>query len=221
MTTFLEEEKRCAVCGERSKHTVVASTSVFGSSDLDTRPPELERATLPWRVQTCPCCGYCAPDLSESIEKAAEVVQRDSYQQQLKSEEFPRLANAFLCLSMIHENVGDFVSAGWDTIHASWACDDGGAEAGAIKCRKMAVDRLLRARERGQSFSKIVGAEEAVIADLMRRSGQFKPALEICEEGLRRGPEELIASILNFQKKLIEESDVGCHTVDEAVEGQG
>lgn len=86
---------------------------------------------------------------------------------------------------------------------------------GARKCRKKAVALLLKAREIGQEFAEEIGAEEAILVDLLRRLGQFELALKIANEGLKKKPEKIIADILRFQKILISKSDVSCHTTAE------
>jgi len=63
MTTLTPDAMRCALCGELSEHLVVGSSSSFGPPDLDTRPAELVRSTLPYWVRQGPVCGYCASDL--------------------------------------------------------------------------------------------------------------------------------------------------------------
>lgn len=216
MTTIYEEKKKCAVCGKTSEHTGIGSTNAFGSPDLDTRPPKMKRSTIDMWIQTCPSCGYCAPNISERIEKASEVVRSDSYQQQLNNPEFPKLANAFLCFSLIQESAGDYAGAGWASIHASWACDDAGSYVAAQKCRKKAVTLLQKAKEKGQRFAEQAGAEEAMMVDLLRRSGQFELGFRTCDDGLKKNPERIISDILQFQKMLISKSDVACHTIAEA-----
>jgi hypothetical protein len=291
VTTIKEVEKKCALCGKESKQIVLVSTNTFGSPDLDTRPPEMERSTIGCWIHSCLWCGYCATDISEGIEKASEIVRSYAYQQQLHNPRFPDLANEFLCFSLILESVGYYADAGWPSVHAAWACDDEGNDliktlkiletkcekkeeikvekimkalkitglkieerkveeiievlkplekrgrkeeekkkclsafgelalslVGAAKeCRIRAATLLLKARENGQSFAEQAGAEEALIVDLLRRAGQFEAALRICDEGFKKKPVEVISNVLQFQKKLIAESDVSCYTIKEAI----
>ena len=65
MTTMHEEKVQCCVCGKKNNHEVVGSSYSHGSSDLDTRPPEMTRSTIYYSIQRCPSCGYSASDLSE------------------------------------------------------------------------------------------------------------------------------------------------------------
>jgi len=175
----------------------------------------MARSTIDMWVQKCPSCGYCAPDISERIKKSSEVVHSDSYQQQLNSQEFPKLANSFLCFSLIQESAGEYAKAGLASIHAAWVCDDADSDAGSQKCRKKAVTLLEKAKENGQRFAEQAGLEEAIMVDLLRRSGQFELALNTCEYGLKKNPERIISDILRFQKVLISKSEVACHTIGE------
>jgi len=74
-----------------------------------------------------------------------------------------------------------------------------------------------KARENGQEFAEEPGAEEAIMVDLLRRSGQFELASEMCDEGFKRNPKGVILDVLQFEKVLIGRSDVACHTVAEAI----
>ena len=79
-----------------------------------------------------------------------------------------------------------------------------------------AVSLLQKARENGQRFAEQVGEEDAIMVDLLRRSGQFELALKICDEGLEKNPGKTISDILRFQKVPIRKRDVARHTVAEA-----
>jgi len=72
-----------------------------------------------------------------------------------------------------------------------------------------------KANEKGQSFGEQIGVEEALMVDLLRRTGQFEEALITCNEGLKKRLEKLIVGILEFQK-LLSKSDIACHLVSEA-----
>lgn len=216
MTTLYLEKKKCAVCGKKVKYTAVSSTNAYEWPDLDMRPSEMDRSTMRLWVHTCPSCGYSASDLSKRVERLSEVVRSDSYQQQLNNPEFPGLANAFLCSSLIWEHTGNYSRAGWYSIYAAWACDDADNDGGAKKCRIRALSLLQKAKETGQSFAKHVGVEEAIAVDLLRRSGQFELALKACD-GLKKTSERIISDILRFQKILISKPDIARHTVAEAI----
>lgn len=54
MTTVKEVKKKFSVCSKISKHTTWTSTSAWGSTDLDTRPPSPQRSTIDMWVQIYP-----------------------------------------------------------------------------------------------------------------------------------------------------------------------
>ncbi|MBZ0174711.1 MAG: DUF2225 domain-containing protein [Candidatus Methanoperedens sp.] len=217
MTTSDEITKNCYVCNKASTHAKIMSTNTFGSPDLDTRPPEMERSTISMWVQICPSCGYSSSNISEVNEKALEVIYTDSYQKQFKSPEFPKLANAFLCFSLIQKNNCEYSKAGWNSIHAAWACDDADYETSAQKCRMRAVSLFRKAKENNQKFAGQDGLEEAIIVDLLRRSRQFELALSTCDDGLKKKPEKIISDILQFQKMLIKNKDIACHRIADVI----
>jgi hypothetical protein len=206
---------KCSICGEECEHFDIESTNTFGASDLDTRPAEMARSTIEYWVQICPNCGFCAPDISESIDNSSKIIKSNEYIQQLKDPGLPELAKAFLCYSMILESTDEFAKAGWAIIHAAWVCDDNKQKSGADKCRYRAISLIQKADKNQQSFAKQKGLDNAILVDLLRRTGQFDSAMKICNETFRNGLDQIIIDILEFQKKLINKSDTGCHTIDE------
>ncbi|MBM3149469.1 MAG: DUF2225 domain-containing protein [Chloroflexi bacterium] len=243
MTTTKIEIRKCCICKEESEQVILTSTSAFGSMDLDTRPPALQRFTIDTWVQRCPSCGYCASEINKLEQGAAQLVSSDAYKNQLNSPNFPELANSFMCLSMIHEETGEYASAAWDSIHAAWACDDvtdsmswrsirqttqevhsdlayrrASIDPTAKKCRRRALVLLRKAQEARQSFSKQVGGEEALIVDLLRRVGEFDEALKVCNDGLKKSPDEILTAVLKLQIRLINSKDVAGHTVAKAMD---
>lgn len=63
MTTLASTSKKCLVCGTVSQFSALQSTNSFGYSDLDFRPAEMKRSTMPYWIQECPCCGYVSSDI--------------------------------------------------------------------------------------------------------------------------------------------------------------
>jgi len=157
--------------------------------------------------------------VSEASDVAAAVVRREDYQAQLKDRDFPYLANLFLCWSIIQEAAGDYAGAGWAAMQAAWACDDGGPEyaQAAMRCRRRAVELFTEAREHGQTFAAEPGAEEAILTDLLRRSGRFAEAEEMIAQGLAKNPPSTLRCVLLYQRQLCRQRDIAAHTVQEAV----
>ncbi len=221
MTTFRRVERQCAVCGTTATHDVLTSTMAWGAMDLDTRPPMLARLTLHLTIQCCPACGYCAEDVGEATETARAVVHQPEYQRQLRDSTFPYLANLYLCLSTIREQEGDCAAAGWAALRAAWACDDAGnayADA-AVYCRQRAITLFKKARSADQPFMQAAEEEDALMVDLLRRSGDFAGAKALIDARLAQGASEEIARILRLQQELCRRGDTHVHTVDEAHNG--
>ena len=220
MTTFQEVEVSCAVCESRHKHTRLLSTSSFGPPDLDTRPAPPARLSLALQVQCCPVCGYCAWDITKAPPEAKRVVCRQDYQALLRDSRFPYLARMFLCLARIQEAAGNLSDAGWAALYAAWACDDAGLgfTSAAARCRERAIALFVKARAKGQPFLPESGAEEALLADLYRRIGQFDEAEKEIQRGLEKVSSDLLRRLLAFQRRLCRARDTEVHRMDEVPE---
>ena len=166
-------DTECSLCGQVSVQNAFTAADRTGLPDLDTRPPESLRSSLPYWVQRCPNCGYCAPDIDREYPLAAEVVRRESYQTLLRKRSLPQRARYFLAWAMIQHANGEDLGAGWSALHAAWACDDAGKPAAAVLCRQQSLASFERARAGGKSLPGFEdpGAEEILLADLYRRTG--------------------------------------------------
>jgi hypothetical protein len=215
LTTIHEKELRCWVCGGETAYAVIGSTNTLGAPDLDTRPPEMLRSTMDLWVLRCPSCGYCAADVSEGSAVAGPTVMSEEYIAQGADEDYPELANRFLCRALIDAAEGEEPAAGWSAVRAAWACDDAGKDAAADRCRLRAIRCFERSREHGIAFANQPGAEDAVLADLHRRAGRFEDAERIADEGLAKSPDELLTRVLTYERLLARRSDRRVHTVAE------
>ena len=217
MTTYYEKEIICAICKNKSTYEMTSSFNAFGSCDLDTRPPEMQRSTMQYWTQRCPDCGYCAIDISVSEENMVEIVKSSKYQNQLKDKSFPKLANTFLCSSLIQEISGSYQGSAWKAIHAAWACDDFGLKDSAKSCRIKALNMIRKGESKGQSFMKSREESLCIQVDLLRRAERFKEASNLIKILLKEDIDDLLTKILHFQKKLIASSDKKMHKVTEAI----
>jgi len=206
----------CAVCGESCRFTIPEAAGSVGSRDLDTRPAEPLRSTIYAWVKRCPSCGYCAPDPGQASKGAADVVKLPRYRWQLDSRKFPQIANTFLCWSIIQEDLGAPARAAWASLHAAWICDDEREDVPARVCRKRAADLLRRAWNQGERLASQAGADEALLADLLRRAGRLREARAVVKEMLDQNPQPVIADVMRLQARLIAASDQDIHTVAEA-----
>ncbi len=235
MPKTTQRKKKCAICGETSSQPYVRLPQRHGSPDLDTRPPADVRFTIDTWVQTCPSCGYCFLDIAKRAPEAESTIRSEAYLKQLESQEFSKLANHFLCWSAIEENAGNFSGSGWACIHAAWICDDaadfkklygnvsgskmGDRDEGAAAslCRLKAIRLLKTAREEGQGFGAQPGAEEALMADLLRRISRFGSAATMVQCGLDLNPTGVIDTVLHYEKELAARGDTDVHTISEAI----
>jgi len=217
MTQISWKISKCAVCNKRNLGTVLLSTSSFGEPDLDTRPAGMARGTLGYSIKRCTRCGYCAPDIAHGSPLATQVVKSAAYQAQRKDINYPALANTFLCWAMIEQASRNYAGAAWAAISAAWVCDDKIDEIAADLCRLRAIEFIRQAKAEGESLAEEEpGAEEAILCDLLRRSGQFDQAKPVCQEGLAKDPDDKIRQMLVFQQKLVLRQDRERYTIADA-----
>jgi hypothetical protein len=215
MTTVTEKRVRCCLCSAENEFIGIGSTNAFGSSDLDTRPPEMARSTIWAWVQCCQECGYCASDVAAPRPEAADVVSTKEYKRQLLDPTYPVWANSFLCKALIDSACREFSAATWALIHAAWVCDDSNRPDQAVMCREKAAEMLAVAEEHGQQVAKPGGWSTCILVDLLRRSGRLDDAQSVIAARRDTITEDDIVRILDFQTALIEKNDILCHTAAE------
>jgi hypothetical protein len=175
----------------------------------------MERSTIFAGVTRCPACGYCAADVSKPNPEARAVIESQAYKDQLNKTAYPDLANSFLCMAMIEGAANNLADATWSLISAAWACDDAERDEQAAVCRKQAAEMFLKAKAGGQPAVQEDGTDMIILVDLLRRSGQMEKARDTIA-AIRGGiTEDILLSILDFQKTLIDQNDMACHTVGE------
>jgi hypothetical protein len=216
MTELLAVEVCCANCAAVNLQKVVLSTNCFGPTDMDTRPAEMLRSTLAQQIQSCPACGYCAPDISKRAAQCSAITQSPEYSRQLDARHFPGLANHFLCAALIAEGAADYVRATWSRLQAAWACDDAGKRHAARKCRTQAADSLLKAITLHQQLSPEPGTEFVILADVLRRARLFDKARMQIEVALAKNLDARVKRLLLFEEFLVRKKDGKRHTVAES-----
>lgn len=180
MTTFTEVDVRCAVCGALARKAELSGTSSFGVPDLDLRPYGPARWALPFRVQRCDECGYCARSLGIAPPGIQEVVESPVYRGVLTRSRLPKLARSYFCAALVNDAAGRHESAGWRFLDAAWVCDDRHARAQARACRERAAEMFERALADGDTGTD-PAVLHAVTADVWRRAGRFDRALAACD----------------------------------------
>lgn len=217
MTSLRESLQTCFVCGNSAVYILACSSRRYGPSDLDLRPPPATHFALQYWVHRCPHCGYCAPNIASGPDQARASMQSDAYVRQLDDPQYPELANRFLCSAIIHEQAGWLVEAAWAHVHAAWSCDDEGKDRAAARLRLRAAVLFQRLRAEGIPFTDPPGGEEALMADLLRRSGDPSGALALSREGLRTARDTTVRHVLHYVATLAERGDVRPHTVADAL----
>lgn len=208
MSTFTKTTSVCAVCGEKSSHNTIMSTNCFGSPDLDLRPSEMKRSTMPLWLEFCPNCGYVASSISKRTnikkERLASLSPRD-YGLPVKS----KLCERFLKQYLISVEEDNFKDAIYSALHAAWTCDDLGEKEAAAECRLLSLDAL-------EKYQSDVGKEDRLLLrmDLLRRTGQFEKLIGDYE-GISFGKEPH-DSILDFQLSKAKNRDSEVYRISDA-----
>ena len=219
MTTLLNEIWTCHLCEVETPYLVIASTNQLQPSDLDLRPGEMKRSTMPHWLVRCSGCGYVGSPEEENgfgdAEAITELVRTADYREQLEDRLMPQLAATFLCRALIDARLGEFEAAGWQALRAAWACDDDETDA-AIECRERALGYWAELPS-GPELEGGTAPTQLLLADVARRAGRFDEARAHCRRGLSGRPAEPVRSLLEFETELVGTEDSDAHSVAEAL----
>lgn len=211
----------CAVCGAPARPPFRAPRPEL-APDLDLRPGEPARSTLPRWIATCPRCGACAPDLADMPAGAAGTVRSDPY----RTLTGPPGTLPFLRWAMICEAAGEREMAAEAVLQAAWVLDDAGAgarggpgadaeaDAGADAAGDAAA---LRRRAAGLWDRTDSGEARLRRVDALRRAGAFAEAAAEAQRLRERQPDETTARLLDFQLNRIGAADTGRHLLGSAL----
>jgi len=213
MTRIIRDEQRCAICGETNAYGVIASTNAFGASDLDLRPPEMQRSTMPYWVQECPKCGYVAKSVADETNVDSEFLNSQGYRSCDGIEFKSALATRFYKHYLISHHDGANETAFNALLHAAWACDDSSDDDNALRCRLLSLPLLLGLIDEESDYRETL---LLVKADILRRAGRFDELLT--EYASVSFSDDLINAILAFQLSLAEKKDSSCYRVSDVPE---
>ena len=62
------------------------------------------------------------------------------------------------------------------------------------------------------------GTEEAILADLLRRSGRFDEVPFLCRRGMKNASSDVLRKVLAFQMSLAARRDRERHCIEEAID---
>ncbi len=217
-TTTARKKYKCFMCGAEHEYRVIASTNAFGSSDLDLRPPEMQRSTMRFWVQECPSCGYAASEVSDSCDVPAEFLKSDEYISCDGIAFTSDLAKRFYRQYMILLAGKEIQAAFYAVLHAAWSCDDAGDVNNAVLCREKA-DTL--AAEILETVELADAQRETLMlmrADILRRSGHFEDVARIYSGVKFSGKNsDTMNAVLQFQLEKAQQKDTGCYTIMKAL----
>lgn len=216
MSTFEYRSFKCSICGEESMQQVMRSTNAFGSYDLDLRPPEMERSTMPWWIQQCPRCGYVSENISKPAQVDAQFVSSDEYRNAGNMQFSSDLAADFYRRYLIAVKCDDRISALTAVHRATWASDDAGDEKNSIRCRKTAAALLEKLIKDGEFEGKGLENMRCLHMDLLRRSGQFFRLKRMYRRV--KFSQDILNTIARFQLERASVRDRACYTVEQAQE---
>ncbi|WP_237216360.1 hypothetical protein [Falsiroseomonas oryziterrae] len=201
---------RCGVCGTESRHPPFRPSPPEQPPDLDLRPGEPVRSTMPRWLQQCPGCGYCAPDITRAHPAAAEAVRAAPFRALLADNTIPPLARRFLAWALVLEETGALHAAAEATLQAAWVADDLGRPDLA---RSWRLDAVALWRGGPQ-----LDPEQTVrVVDALRRAEAWDDAAATAAILADSQPPEAVAQVITLERRLIEAGDAGRHTVATAL----
>jgi hypothetical protein len=137
------------------------------------------------------------------------------YHALLSDPTFPELARHFRAYAFLV--AADAQQAGQAYINAAWVCDDAEQTTEAQECRRRAADCLMQSKPIDNSEGGITSG--AILVDVLRRSGQFVPALAIVQELLSLSAcRDILRQVVLFQQRLLDAQDTNGYTVDQALQ---
>lgn len=232
MTMFLRRLKKCGCCGEETPVSDFCSTNTSGSCDLDARPAEMQRSAIFRGMQFCRNCGYAAWDLEEKIRpsKALRKILSEKIDARDMVELFERAAGIAALKGGKKEAI--------EYLHliAAWAADDKKDVATAVSLRKKILSgvspddaaapaRLLRlidvarrAGEKDAALALLKRLDECEIAppsqseEIVYLDGKPLTMRVVKEDEI---DPSLVKRIAAFQRKLLENDDTACYTLDD------
>ncbi|MCX7370305.1 MAG: hypothetical protein NTX90_15690 [Alphaproteobacteria bacterium] len=208
--TSAGREKRCGVCGHESRQPGFRPPVPEQAPDLDLRPGEPVRSTMARWLETCPHCGYAAPDITEAHPAGAQAVAAAPYRALIADTAHPVLARRFLAWAHVLEETGALHAAAEATLHAAWVADDLNRDDLARQWRREAV-ALWRS-------GPALDAEQSVrVIDALRRAGDFAEAEGAAEALAGLNPPEAVAQVTALEVRLIAAEDMGRHSMASAI----
>ena len=212
MTTIHRMPCKCSRCGKVSEFAEIMSTNMIGASDLDMRPPEMKRGTMPYWVQECPQCGYVSEHISDKTEAPDELFLSDDYLFYGGVPFVSELAKKFYRLYLVRRAEGKAERAFWFALYAAWASDDSYDREVAVACRRLALEQLEIVLERSPNESFKLAR-----LDLLRRVREFDAVVNYA--AAFRSDNPFCMKVAAFQSELAKRQDDYCYNCAEVPTG--
>jgi len=202
---------KCACCGNKSTQKVIKNCTAKGFMDLDSRPPEERRSALGYEVQECPECHYCSEDISIPIKNCnAGEIRSDTYKSIIADGSNDPITKRLLLSGYLYQSAGNPRAAGLQMLRMAWHFDDLGDYSSANDAREMAIALYKEANE--EDFDEDTAL---LVVDMTRRIGRFWDATTEINSAYQKAKNPLVASLLNYEKKLVVVRDSSAHTINE------
>jgi hypothetical protein len=196
---------RCGICGAPARPPFRAPQPEI-APELDMRPGEPARSTLPDWVQTCSRCTAAAPDLSVLPPTARSIVEDATYRAlttTVSAETLPFRRWALIC-----RGTGDAAEAAEALLQGAWAADDAAAMSDAATLRQQVAALWGETADTGTALRRL---------DALRRAGQFESATGWAATLAARGLDETARAVIAFQQARIALRDTGPHLISSAL----
>ncbi len=182
----------CALCGSPAPPPFRAPAPE-SAPDLDLRPGEPTRSSLPRWILQCRTCGACGPDLAALPGSAAAVTQTRTYQGERSR--FRRWVMLVAGTPVEAEAL----------LQAAWEMDDRGEDATLLRRQASAV------------WGQPADAEQTLrLVDVLRRAGAFDEAAAQLPP-LANASDDTTRRIAAYQQARIAARDTGRHLMSSAL----
>lgn len=211
MSRILNLSVRCAVCGQISEQTVVASRYISGHG-LDGKPvgpaPEMS-------VMECPYCHHVAADLADPVSEAVRTyVHSDAYIHWYAAQTDPALRQ-LEGAALIAAQTDLAIAARWH-LAAAWYCEEHAMPDRTEQNRRQYLEMILA------SGCKLTPDEMLPYLDSLRQLGRFEEARALAgqlQPAFARLFEEqdIHRKILQSEINLVDAGDAAPHMVSEVM----
>lgn len=158
----------CYVCGNESTQDVMQLKYSLRSYLILT-----ETHGLHFNIQSCPVCGYCAPDITHGSLNTRKLVKGGINANNRRKDLLIGAPKGFICASELLMYSKSWPLAGWCSLQASFISRSLDAKKHVDKWRKKAILCFEMAKKTQQPFANNVIEEALILADLYRQDGKF------------------------------------------------